>query len=75
MARATPKEEKVAKVIVYAVNDLTLDLEQVGEYVAEIANTVLYNRLQIVLETAQYEKQFSGSRERHYARLNEMNID
>ena len=75
MSKRIPQEEKVAKILVYAVNDLTLDLEQVGEYVAEIANTVLYNRLQVVFETAEFEKAHSGSRDRHYARLNELSLD
>ena len=50
------EEEKVAKIIVYAVNDLTLDLELVGEYVAEISNSVLYNRLGVVFESAEETK-------------------
>jgi hypothetical protein len=50
------EEEKVAKIIVYAVNDLTLDLELVGEYISEISSSVLYNRLDTVFESAQENK-------------------
>jgi hypothetical protein len=50
------EEEKVAKVIVYSVNDLTLDLDLVGEYVAEISNSVLYNRLGVVFDSAEEAK-------------------
>jgi len=50
------EEEKVAKIIVYSVNDLTLDLDLVGEYVAEISNSVLYNRLGVVFDSAEETK-------------------
>ena len=42
--------------MVYAVNDLTLDLELVGDYIAEISSAVLYNRLDTVFDSAQYNK-------------------
>jgi hypothetical protein len=51
------KEEKVAKHIVESVNDFTLDLDSVGRYIAEQSNSVLYNRLDTVIESAQYEKE------------------
>lgn len=51
MAKVT-REEKVAKVLVYAVNDFTLDLDLVGEYVAEFSTYVLLNRLDTVLDSA-----------------------
>ena len=56
MAKHKTKEEKVATIIVYAVNDLTLDLELVGEYIAEISSSVLYNRLDTVFDSAQENK-------------------
>jgi hypothetical protein len=54
--RAT-KEEKVAKHMIELVNDYTLDLDAVGRYVGEQASTVLYNRLDVVIDSARYEKE------------------
>ena len=51
------KEEKVAKSMIELVNDFTLDLDSVGRYVAEQSHSVLYNRLDTVLDSAQYEKE------------------
>lgn len=50
------KEEAVADKIADLVTDLRLDLEQVGIYVARQPNTV-YRRVQIVAESAEYEKE------------------
>lgn len=51
------KEERVAKSIIELVNDLTLDLDSVGRYIAEQSPSVLYNRLDTVIDSAQYEKE------------------
>lgn len=51
------KEEKVATTMVGLVNDLTLDLDRVGAYVAETATIVLYNRFMVVADSAQYERE------------------
>ena len=51
------KEERVAKSLIELVNDFTLDLDAVGKYVAEQSNTVLYNRLDIVSDSARFEKE------------------
>ncbi len=51
------KEEKVAKNMIELVNDLTLDLDSVGRYVAEQSHSILYNRLDTVMDSAQYEKE------------------
>jgi hypothetical protein len=56
MRKAT-KEEKVAKSMLDLVNDLTLDLDSVGRYVGEQAPTVLYNRLDTVIDSARYTKE------------------
>jgi len=72
MTKRTTKEEKVAKILVYSVNDLTLDLDLVGEYVAEISTTVLYNRLDLVMETAR-EERYGDSRELHQEKLDRLN--
>jgi hypothetical protein len=50
------EEEKVADKIAELVTDLRLDLEQVGIYVARQDN-VVYRRVQIVSESAKYEKE------------------
>jgi hypothetical protein len=50
------KELKVAKTISDSVNDLTLDLEQVGIYLAT-NNGITYRRIQEIAEAAQYEKE------------------
>jgi hypothetical protein len=72
MTRRTTKEEKVAKILVYSVNDLTLDLDLVGEYVAEISTTVLYNRLDLVMETAR-EERYGDSGQLHQEKLDRLN--
>jgi hypothetical protein len=54
--RAT-KEEKVAKNMIQLVNDLELDLDMVGQYLGEQAPSVLYNRLDTVIDSARYEKE------------------
>ena len=75
MARARlTNEEKVAKVIVYAVNDVTLDLEEVGEYVAEIADTILYNRLQLVFEVAKDEVENAKNHDWHLQKLQQLSM-
>ncbi len=56
-SKRTTKEERVAKSIIELVNDLTLDLDSVGRYVAEQSHSVLYNRLDTVMDSAQFEKE------------------
>ncbi len=58
------KEERVAKSLIELVNDFTLDLDQVGRYVAEQSPSVLYNRLDVVADSAREKK------EELYDRLN-----
>lgn len=55
--KRTTREEKVARSLIELVNDYTLDLDSVGRYVAEQSHSVLYNRLDTVLDSAQYEKE------------------
>ncbi len=56
------KEEKVAKTIMEKLSDLTLDLEMLGYYIALNVSGVLYNRFQIVAETAIDEKEKQNGR-------------
>ena len=55
MAKHT-KEGKIATSIVESVNDFTLDLDSVGRNIAQVSNTVLYNRLEVVMESAREHK-------------------
>ena len=51
------EEEKVAKAIAKLIVNLELDLEQVGRYFARIVSRVAYNRLRVIAESAEYEKE------------------
>lgn len=59
------KESKVAQTLTDLVNDLSLDLDQVGVYLAQ-SNLVTYNRVMAILEMAKWERE-----EKH----EEINID
>lgn len=68
MRKKATTEEKVANKMIELVNDFTLDLDAVGRYVGEQAPTVLYNRLDTVIDSARYTK------EEQIDRLNEHSI-
>jgi hypothetical protein len=55
MARRKSNEEKVAERIEGMINDLTLDIEQVGLYLAR-SNGTTYRRFIEISESAKYEK-------------------
>ena len=50
------KELRVAVKMSELVNDLTLDLEQVGTYIAT-NNGITYRRIQEIAESAKYERE------------------
>lgn len=50
-------EEKAAKKLTQAIQDLNLDIERVGFYVANAMPHLHYARLVEVVESAQYQKQ------------------
>jgi hypothetical protein len=50
------KELRVAKTMSDLVNDLTLDLEQVGIYLAT-NNGISYRRIQMIAESAKHERE------------------
>jgi hypothetical protein len=50
------KEEKLAEKLNVMVSDLNLDLEQVGVMVARVLPELTFNRLMVVLESAQHER-------------------
>jgi hypothetical protein len=56
MKRRLSKELKVAEKMSEMVNDLTLDLDQVGIYLAG-SNSITYRRLMEVVEAAKFEKE------------------
>lgn len=60
MRKIRTDEEKIAKQLTDLVSDVTLDIEQVGKYVARNSATVLQRRLKIVIEAADYEKEKGG---------------
>lgn len=58
-------EERVAMKLSAIVSDLRLDLDRVGAYLAQIAPTVSYNRLIVIAEAAEHEKEAKYN-EQHY---------
>jgi hypothetical protein len=59
------QEEKVANYLVTVVKDLTLDLDEVGRYIAINSPTVLANRLDVILESAREESEAQYVRDSH----------
>ncbi len=51
------EEEKVAIRLSNIVNDLRIDLEQVGVYFARSSQRVSQNRLQVIAESAKAERE------------------
>lgn len=69
------KEGKTATELAKLVNDLTLDLEMVGIYLADLTNSVLYNRLHEVFDSARFHKEQKysrGSKEDHYEEIRQI---
>lgn len=64
MTKRLTEAEKVAKKIVDMINDLTLDLDEVGSSIAHYARKVSLNRLKVILESAEYE--IEQAHNRHY---------
>jgi hypothetical protein len=65
MRRIQTKEEKAATKIATIVNDITLDLDFVGVYLARSSPTVSYNRLMLIAESAEFEKENVNVRNSH----------
>jgi len=57
MARRITEEEKIAKALAKAVSDLNVNLDLVGVYLARVSPNVIYNRLQVIAESAEQEKE------------------
>jgi hypothetical protein len=58
MTRKTKSDnQKVAERMSLLVNDVTLDLDQVGSYIARTASNVTYRRLLEIVDAARFEKE------------------
>lgn len=55
--RILTTEEKVANKLGNEISDLRVDLELVGEYLAKSQPNVVYNRLQVIAESAKETKE------------------
>lgn len=55
--KLTTEEEKVANKLGNTISDLRVDLELVGEYIAKSQPYVVYNRLQVIAESAKETKE------------------
>jgi hypothetical protein len=51
-SRRTTEAEKVAMKLAKIISDVSLDLDDVGRYLAESAPTISYNRLILIAEAA-----------------------
>ena len=56
MARRMSNEEKVAQTIAKLLDSLSLNLDEVGKYLARFLPNTIYNRLMIIAEAAEWEK-------------------
>jgi hypothetical protein len=59
------QEEKVAKQIENITSDIRLDLDLVGRYLANSSPTMTYNRLLLIAESAEFEKENIVVRQTH----------
>jgi hypothetical protein len=65
MRRIITEEEKAAKKISNVVSDIRLDLDSVGIYLARYSPTISYNRLLLIAESAEFEKENIDVRNAH----------
>jgi hypothetical protein len=65
MRKSLSKEQKVAKQLSDMLNDITLDLDMVGKYLGIHSSSVQFNRIQLIAEIAQFEKESQYDREHH----------
>jgi hypothetical protein len=57
ISRRVTDEEKIANKMGSIISDLRVDLELVGEYLANSQPFVVYNRLQVIAESAKETKE------------------
>jgi len=65
MKRRITKSERIANKLAEIVNDVSLDLDKVGYYLAEQPN-ISYNRLILIAEAAVEQKEAQDVRASHY---------
>ena len=61
--RRKSEEEKVADQIANILSDSRIDLDEIGIYLARLKPNVAYNRLMIIAESAEWEKEKAYDRE------------
>ncbi len=57
MRKIKTDEEKAATKIENLLSDLRLDIDEIGFYVAEFSPTIIYNRLLLLTEAAEFAKE------------------
>ena len=55
------KEDKVAEKMIGLTNDISLDLDSVGRYIAESSSSTQYNRIYHIFEVAKERKEYMYS--------------
>jgi hypothetical protein len=63
--RTKTEEEKAALKLATIVSDVRLDLDEVGVYLGRYAPTISYNRLILIAESAEFEKENIDVRHTH----------
>jgi hypothetical protein len=65
MRKTKTEEEKAALKLSAIISDVRLDLDEVGIYLGRYAPTVSYNRLLLIAESAEFEKENIDVRHAH----------
>ena len=60
------EEEKVAKQLTNILSDVRIDLDMVGKYLVQISPNVIYNRLIVIADAAEMEKEEQFSHYNNY---------
>jgi hypothetical protein len=66
MRHRITEEEKIAKKLSDLLSNVTIDLDLVGRYLARSLPNVSYRRLDIVISSAEYEKEVMNDRANHH---------
>lgn len=69
MSKRLTEEEKVATNIAKIVSDLRLDLNMIGKYLAWNLPNVSANRLVVIAEAMEHEKERKHVREEYYTNI------
>ena len=64
--RVVTVEERVANKLGNQISDLRVDLELVGQYLAKSQPNVVYNRLQVIAESAKETKEGTNYANNHF---------